>query len=213
MLDRISVLRSLTHPYPSTASRSPPPACRRPTSRWRRNPRDPRHWPFVGSVVDYLAERTATRRRRRCRGTSGCRSRSARSAARPGPARSAGSSARPTTPSGPSSAPRAPATVDARRRHPERRRRGWSPTRTSASVPTDRFELGRSPTARHPRPARTAARRCSTSSTRASRSLDDRRATFDRHRALALVGPHLRQAPRRPRRAARAGASSATGTA
>ncbi len=39
--------------------------------------------------------------RRRCRGTTGCRSRSARSAGRRGPARTAGSSARPTTPCGP----------------------------------------------------------------------------------------------------------------
>jgi len=56
-LDRVTVLRSLTHPYPvhgTAFATTGVPATDIPMES---DPRDPRHWPFVGSVVDYLAER------------------------------------------------------------------------------------------------------------------------------------------------------------
>ena len=54
-MDRTTVLRSLTHPYPLHG------VAYRPDRRAdasivpvELNPRDPRHWPFFGSVVDYV---------------------------------------------------------------------------------------------------------------------------------------------------------------
>jgi hypothetical protein len=57
VLDRATVVRSLTHPYPVhgiayATSGLPDPSGSREVS-----PRDPAHWPFFGSVVDYLQER------------------------------------------------------------------------------------------------------------------------------------------------------------
>jgi uncharacterized protein (DUF1501 family) len=57
VLDRLTVLRSLTHPYPvhgMAFATSAVPATDIPMES---NPRDARLWPFAGSVVDYLAER------------------------------------------------------------------------------------------------------------------------------------------------------------
>jgi uncharacterized protein (DUF1501 family) len=57
VLDRVTVLRSLTHPYPLHGvayALTGVPAIDVPMEL---NPRDPRHWPFIGSVVDHLERR------------------------------------------------------------------------------------------------------------------------------------------------------------
>lgn len=55
LLDRVCVLRSLTHPYPihgvAYATTSVPTT----DIPLETNARDPRHWPYIGSVVDHLA--------------------------------------------------------------------------------------------------------------------------------------------------------------
>jgi len=54
VMDRCTVLRSLTHPYPLHGvafALTGVPAIDVPMEL---NPRDPRHWPFFGSVVDYV---------------------------------------------------------------------------------------------------------------------------------------------------------------
>ena len=57
LLHKTTIVRSLTHPYPvhgMAFATSAVPATDIPMES---RPRDSRHWPFVGSVVDYLAER------------------------------------------------------------------------------------------------------------------------------------------------------------
>jgi uncharacterized protein (DUF1501 family) len=57
MIDRCTVIRSMTHPYPihgTAFSVASAPALDTPMQD---NPRDPRHWPFIGSVVDYVESR------------------------------------------------------------------------------------------------------------------------------------------------------------
>ncbi len=57
MLDRVTVFRSLTHQSPihgTAFALTAVPATDLPLER---NARDSRHWPFVGSVVDYLGGR------------------------------------------------------------------------------------------------------------------------------------------------------------
>ncbi len=54
VLDRTTVLRSMTHPYPLHGvayALTGVPAIDVPMEL---NPTDPRHWPFIGSVVDYM---------------------------------------------------------------------------------------------------------------------------------------------------------------
>jgi len=54
VMDRVTVLRSLTHPYPLHGvayALTGVPAIDIPMEL---NPHDARHWPFIGSVVDYL---------------------------------------------------------------------------------------------------------------------------------------------------------------
>ena len=59
MIDRTTVVRSMTHPYPihgvAYAMTSTPTL----DIPMQLNPRDPRNWPFIGSVVDYLDEQGA----------------------------------------------------------------------------------------------------------------------------------------------------------
>jgi hypothetical protein len=57
LLDRVTVLRSLTHPHPIHGTAFALTAVPTTDLNLESNPRDPRQWPFVGSVVDYLAER------------------------------------------------------------------------------------------------------------------------------------------------------------
>ncbi len=54
IMDRLTVVRSMTHPYPIHGvayATTGVPAIDIPMEL---NPRDARHWPFIGSVVDYL---------------------------------------------------------------------------------------------------------------------------------------------------------------
>jgi hypothetical protein len=57
MLDQITVLRSLTHPYPVHGAAFATTAVPTTDIPLESKPRDSRHWPFMGAVVDYLAER------------------------------------------------------------------------------------------------------------------------------------------------------------
>jgi hypothetical protein len=57
MLDRVTVLRSLTHPSPIHGTAFAFSAVPTTDLPLESNVRDPRHWPFIGSVVDHLAGR------------------------------------------------------------------------------------------------------------------------------------------------------------
>ena len=125
----------------STASRTRRPATRPIPLAMELSPRDPGHWPYIGSVVDYVDGRRGRRRgadHRPCPGTWPCRSPSAASgsARSPGPARTAGSSARRMTRSTPSSSARG-------RRKPARPWRRSSGT-TSSSIEASRPRAGSS---------------------------------------------------------------------
>jgi hypothetical protein len=61
LLDRVTVLRSLTHPYPIHGTAFAVTGVPATDLTLESNPRDPRQWPFVGSVVDYLGERADPR--------------------------------------------------------------------------------------------------------------------------------------------------------
>ncbi len=59
VIDRATVVRSMTHPYPihaSAYSLTSTPTIDIPTQL---NAKDPKHWPYVGSVVDYLEDQRA----------------------------------------------------------------------------------------------------------------------------------------------------------
>jgi hypothetical protein len=57
LADRVTILRSLTHPYPVHSTAFALTAVDIPDLQLDNNPRDPRHWPFVGAVLEHLAER------------------------------------------------------------------------------------------------------------------------------------------------------------
>jgi hypothetical protein len=59
VLDRVTVVRSLTHPYPVHGVAYATSGLPDPRGTLEISPRDPGHWPFLGSVVDYLDERRA----------------------------------------------------------------------------------------------------------------------------------------------------------
>src|SRR5579871_6891804 len=54
VMDRVTVVRSLTHPYPLHGVAYALTGVPQIDVPMELNPRDPRHWPFIGSVVDYL---------------------------------------------------------------------------------------------------------------------------------------------------------------
>jgi hypothetical protein len=54
VLDRLTVVRSMTHPYPEHGVAYAVSGIPTYTPALEAAPRDPRHWPFIGSVVDYL---------------------------------------------------------------------------------------------------------------------------------------------------------------
>jgi hypothetical protein len=59
IMDRVTVVRSVTHPYPEHGVAYAVSGIPTYTPALETLPRDPRHWPFIGSVVDYLeAKRT-----------------------------------------------------------------------------------------------------------------------------------------------------------
>ncbi len=57
VMDRVCVVRSLTHPYPEHGVAYAVSGIPTYTPALETLPRDARHWPFIGSVVDYLAAR------------------------------------------------------------------------------------------------------------------------------------------------------------
>lgn len=57
VIDRATIIRSMTHPYPLHASAFTLTSIPTIDVPLQMSPRDPRHWPFIGSVVDYLAEK------------------------------------------------------------------------------------------------------------------------------------------------------------
>lgn len=54
IIDRTTVVRSMTHPYPVHGVAYATTGLPTPEGGVEVNPRDSRHWPFLGSVVDYL---------------------------------------------------------------------------------------------------------------------------------------------------------------
>ena len=67
VMDRVTVVRSLTHPYPIHGVAYALTGVPQIDVPMELNPHDGRHWPFIGSVVDYLrtpASRLARQRRR-----------------------------------------------------------------------------------------------------------------------------------------------------
>src|SRR6185503_8071436 len=54
VMDRTTVLRSMTHPYPIHGVAFALTGVPTIDVAMELSPRDPRHWPFLGSVVDFL---------------------------------------------------------------------------------------------------------------------------------------------------------------
>ena len=59
VIDRTTVVRSMTHPYPVHGVAYATTGLPDPGGAREVSPRDPAHWPFFGSVVDYLEDRQA----------------------------------------------------------------------------------------------------------------------------------------------------------
>jgi hypothetical protein len=57
VMDRITVVRSMTHPYPIHGVAFATTGTPQIDIPMELNPRDGRHWPFIGSVVSYLENR------------------------------------------------------------------------------------------------------------------------------------------------------------
>jgi hypothetical protein len=57
VMDRVSVVRSMTHPYPIHGVAYATTGVPTIEVAMELSPHDPRHWPFMGSVVDFLAQR------------------------------------------------------------------------------------------------------------------------------------------------------------
>ncbi len=58
VMDRVTVIRSVTHPYPIHCAAFALTGVPNIDIPMELNPRDSRHWPFIGSVVDYLSRRS-----------------------------------------------------------------------------------------------------------------------------------------------------------
>lgn len=59
IMDRLTVVRSLTHPYPLHGTVYAMSGIPEVDVKIEARPRDPRQWPFIGSVVDFLEDRRA----------------------------------------------------------------------------------------------------------------------------------------------------------
>jgi Protein of unknown function (DUF1501) len=59
VMDRVTVVRSMTHPYPEHGVAYAVSGIPTYTPALETRPRDPRHWPFIGSVVDFIEEKRA----------------------------------------------------------------------------------------------------------------------------------------------------------
>src|SRR5438477_3442851 len=62
VMDRTTVVRSMTHPYPIHGVAYALTGAPQIDIPMELNPRDGRHWPFVGSVVDYVQRQRQPRR-------------------------------------------------------------------------------------------------------------------------------------------------------
>src|SRR5919202_919746 len=58
VMDRVTVVRSMTHPYPIHGVAFALTGAPQIELPMELNPHDPRHWPFIGSVVDYIGKQT-----------------------------------------------------------------------------------------------------------------------------------------------------------
>jgi hypothetical protein len=56
VMDKVTVLRSLTHPYPIHGAAFALTGVPAIDVAMELSPRDPRHWPFIGSVVEYVEQ-------------------------------------------------------------------------------------------------------------------------------------------------------------
>jgi hypothetical protein len=65
VMDKLTVVRSMTHPYPIHGVAYATTGIPQIDVPMELNPRDGRHWPFIGSVVDYLQRNGLQGRRRR----------------------------------------------------------------------------------------------------------------------------------------------------
>src|SRR5690348_10621908 len=65
VMDRVTVVRSLTHPYPLHGVAYALTGVPQIDIPMELNPRDARHWPFIGSVVDYVGRTAGKRQGRR----------------------------------------------------------------------------------------------------------------------------------------------------
>lgn len=59
VMDRMTVLRSVTHPYPIHGVAFAATGNPRMELAWELAPRDANHWPYIGSVVDYVDQLAA----------------------------------------------------------------------------------------------------------------------------------------------------------
>ena len=63
VMDRVTVVRSMTHPYPIHGVAYALTGAPQIDIPMELNPHDPRHWPFIGSVVDYVGRRNKSGKR------------------------------------------------------------------------------------------------------------------------------------------------------
>ena len=59
IMDRLTVVRSLTHPYPLHGTVYAMTGIPEVDTKIEAKPRDPRQWPFIGSIVDYIEDQRA----------------------------------------------------------------------------------------------------------------------------------------------------------
>ena len=59
MMDRITVVRSMTHPYPVHCTAYVTSGIPDYSPALESRPRDPKLWPYIGSIVDYVDERSS----------------------------------------------------------------------------------------------------------------------------------------------------------
>ncbi len=62
VMDKVSLIRSVTHPYTIHGVAFATSGIPRIEIPMELNPRDPAHWPFIGSVVDHVDERQQSKR-------------------------------------------------------------------------------------------------------------------------------------------------------
>ena len=62
VMDKVTVLRSMTHPYPIHGVAYATTGVPQIDVPMELNPHDGRHWPFIGSVVDYLTSGKSSKR-------------------------------------------------------------------------------------------------------------------------------------------------------